>query len=485
MKRTFLTLLLLLTACAPFTPMPEAVKVNAQAIKSTSGPTGLGDAFYPLLGNAVYDVNHYDITLTVDPSANTIKGATTIEAVALSNLNRFNLDMSGLVVDSVSVDGDVAEFTRHQMEMTVSPRSPLAAKQAFTVAVTYHGTPAPIGDDTIHMTLGWQSMPGGTYVASEPSGAMTWFPCNNHWSDKATYTFNITVPSDYQVVANGMPLPAKENSGFSTQMWVESAPMSTYLATVVIGKYEFEKQITPKGVEILNYFPIGTSDEMKAYFAHTPQMIDFFSELIAPYPFESYGVVLTNKDLGFALETQTRSLFGNIGWGADDETVVAHELAHQWFGDSVTPATWADLWLKEGFATYLSSLWVEHSQGKAAYDANIQKMYDGAVMTEFGLAFQPIGTLRPRNANELYTAATYYRGALALHALRIEVGDDTFFTILREFYARHVGKTASTDDFVALAQEISGRDLTKFFDLWLNTYPMPPKPGLKGLRKEK
>jgi aminopeptidase N len=479
MKRFFLLILLLLTACSAATPMPEAVKVNAQALKSTPGPAGLGDPFYPLLGNAGYDVIHYDITLKVDPIANTLEGTTTIQALALSELSRFNLDMSGLVVTSVSVDGVAAVFSRHQMELTVTPRSPLAVHKTFTTSVTYHGSPAAVGDDGIHMLSGWQVMPGGMFVASEPSGAMTWFPCNNHWSDKASFTFNIAVPSGYQVVANGMPLPAKENSGFSTQTWVESAPMSTYLATIVIGQYELEKQQTANGVEILNYFPVGTPVDVKAYFVRMPEMVGFYSDLIAPYPFENYGVVLANQNLGFALETQTRSLFGKTGWGADDETVVAHELAHQWFGDSLTPATWSDLWLKEGFATYLSSLWVEHSQGQAAYEANIQKMYDDAVMSEYGLAFQPIGNLRPRSANELYTGATYYRGALVLYALRMEVGDETFFTILRQFYMRYAGKTASTDDFVIVAETVSGRDLSEFFNMWLDTVWMPPKPGIQ------
>lgn len=476
MKQLFLLTLLLLTACSTPTPMPEAVKLNAQVLKSTPGLAGLGDSFYPLLGNAGYDVTHYDITLKVDPVANTIAGVTTIEAVALSDLNQFDLDLSGLEVDSVLVDGSPAEFSRYQMELVISPRSLLAAKQIFSVAVAYHGSPAPVGDDTIHMTLGWQTMPGGTFVASEPSGAMTWFPCNNHWSDKASFTFDITVPSGYEVVANGVPLSATETPGFSTQVWVESAPMSTYLATVVIGQYELEKQKTSDGLDILNYFPVSTPANLRDDFARTPEMVEFYSNLIAPYPFETYGTVMVDLPLGFALETQTRSMFGNAGV---DEEVVAHELAHQWFGDGLTIETWADLWLKEGFATYLSYLWLEHAHGQAAFEQKIQEVYDNAVMREYGLTFQPIGNLRPRSAYELYTVATYYRGALSLHALRVEVGDKTFFAILREFYARYTGKTASTNDFIAVAQEVSGKDLTEFFNLWLNTVWMPAKPGIQ------
>lgn len=487
MKRIFLLSLLFLTACGTPTPMPDAVKVNPQAFPATPSQNGLGDSFYPLLGNASYDVTHYEITLDVDPVANRIEGTTVIEAVALEDLSQFNLDLYGLKVDSVLVNGESAEFSRYQMELVISPRAErnavrskrdwITANESFTVTASYHGSPKPIGDDGIHMLSGWQTMPGGTFVASEPSGAMTWFPCNNHWSDRATFTFNITVPKGYDIVANGVPFPAKERLGFSMQTWVESEPMSTYLATVVIGKYDLETQTTASGLHILNYFPVDTSDDLRDDFVRTPEMIEFYSGLIGPYPFESYGVVMANQPLGFALETQTRSLFGNAG---TKEEVVAHELAHQWFGDNLTISSWEDLWLKEGFATYMSYLWLEHSQGKAAFEQKIQATYDDSVMDEFGLAFEPIGSLRPKAANELYHPSTYFRGALALHALRLEVGDEVFFTILREFYTRYAGKTASTDDFVAVAQEISGRDLTEFFTLWLEMPSMPPKPGISS-----
>ncbi len=483
MRRLIFLSILLLSACRPLIPMPVAVKVNAQAVSATPSQNGLGDSFYPLLGNAGYDVTHYDITLDVDPATNKIEGTAVIEAIALDDLSQFDLDLAGLKVDSVSVNGEAANFSRYQMELVVSPRAErsvaetkrvwIAAQETFTVAVTYHGSPTPVGDDVIHMAVGWQVMPGGTFVASEPSGAMTWFPCNNHWGDKATFTFHITVPEGYQVVANGVPLAAVETRGFSTQTWAESEPMSTYLATVVIGHYQLEEQKTSSGLRILNYFPEETPDGVRHDFARVPEMIEFYSDLIAPYPFEAYGAVLVNLPLGFALETQTRSLFGNT---RIKEEVVAHELAHQWFGDNLTIASWEDLWLKEGFATYMSYLWLEHSQGEAAFEQKIQETYDNTVMDEFGLAFEPIGNLRPKTANALYRSSTYFRGALTLHALRLEVGDETFFKILREFYTRYAGKSASTDNFVAVVQEVSGRDLTVFFTRWLDIPSMPPKP---------
>jgi aminopeptidase N len=483
MKKFFLLTLLLLTACGSlptYTPEPDypVVKTNANIYDAkTPDPAGLGDPFYPMLGNPGYDVTHYDIALTVDTAANTISGVTTIEALTLDNLSQFNLDMSGLEVDSVLVDGVDADFSRRQMELSISPRSLLAAKQAFTVAVTYHGSPEPVMDDSIHMPLGWQKMPSGLLVFSEPSGAMNWFPCNNHWSDKATYAFRISVPDDFEVVANGRRenISASEMPGYSTQVWAMDDPMSTYLATIVIGQYEAESQQSAAGVDIHNYFPTGTPADVKDDFARTPEMIDFFSELIAPYPFDNYGVVLANEELGFAFEAQTRSLFGKQG---ADEEVVAHELAHQWFGDNLTIATWRDLWLKEGFASYMSWLWLEHSQGSAAFEQHIQNAYDDLVMSQYGVFFQPIGEVRASGRYDLYSPSTYFRGALTLHALRLEVGDEIFFEIMRTFYTRYSGdgKTATTDDFIAVAQEVSGKDLSELFSLWLDTYWMPPKP---------
>lgn len=475
MRRLFLLTILFLTACGQATPPPAAVKVNGLAEPSAPGQAGLGDPFYPLLGNGGYDVSHYDLTLSVDPQANQISGTAEITAVAQDSLGRFNLDFSGLEVDSVTVNGDTAEFSRYQMELVVTPGQLLVSQQPFTVVVAYHGRPEAIGDDGIHRLSGWQTMPNGIFVASEPAGAMTWFPCNNHWRDKATFTFYITVPEGYQVVSNGKPVSTSTIEGFSTLTWDEKEPMSTYLATLVIGHYEMETRRAADDLEVLSYFPAGTAAGVKDDFERMPEMLDFMSALIGPYPFETSGVVLANQPLDFAMETQTRALFSSEG---ASEEFVAHELAHQWFGDSLTPATWRDVWLKEGFATYVSYLWLEHAQGKAAFEQRIQAVYDEAVMTQYGAFFEPIGTLRPETAGELYTPATHYRGALTLHALRLEVGDEAFFQILRDFYDRFAGKTASTDDLMTLAQQVSGKDLKKFFNLWLETYWMPAKPGL-------
>ncbi|HPH95865.1 MAG TPA: M1 family metallopeptidase [Anaerolineaceae bacterium] len=475
MKRLVIWMMLFLTACSQVTPTPAAVQVNGRAEASRPNQAGLGDPFYPLLGNGGYDVRHYDLILSVDPEVNAVTGTTTIMAVASDTLSEFDLDFSGLEIDGVMVNGEVAEFSRRQMELVVRPGQPVAAGTDFITVVTYHGYPQAIGDDAIHRLSGWQKMPGGIFVASEPSGAMTWFPCNNHWSDKASFSFYVTVPDGYQVVANGRPISTSTAGGLSTQIWDEPNPMSTYLAMLVIGRYEQSAQEAASGVKMLNYFPVGTSAQVRDDFDQTPEMLDFFANLIGPYPFDTYGTVLVNQPLGFAMETQTRSLFGSEG---GSEETVAHELAHQWFGNSLTPATWRDVWLKEGFATYLSYLWIGESQGREAFEKEIQAVYDKAVMTQYGVFFEPIGTLRPETAPELYGAATYYRGAMTLHALRLKVGDEVFNKILREFYARFAGKTATTFDFVETAQAVSGLVLKDFFTLWLDTLWMPAKPGL-------
>jgi aminopeptidase N len=196
-------------------------------------------------------------------------------------------------------------------------------------------------------------------------------------------------------------------------------------------------------------------------------MIDFVSSLIAPYPFDAYGVVLLNKPIGWALETQTLSTFGSRGAA---EHVVMHELAHQWFGNSVSPATWQDIWLNEGFATYFSSLWLEHQEGADALEAQMTSMYAFLDAVEAG----PPASV---TVEDLFGTSVYQRGAWTLHALRLEVGDELFFEILRTYYDRFQNFHAGTQDFIEVASEISNRDLSDFFDGWLFESELPPMPS--------
>jgi len=447
------------------------------------GDSGIGDSYYPTLGNGGYDVTHYTIDLDADLETGEIIGSVIIAAEATQALSAFNLDFSGYAIDTLTVDGDEADFTRDGRELTITPGTPLEAGDSFTVDVTYSGIP---GEDVDTgggpvFAQGWTQYTDGVFVASEPAGAANWFPSNDHPLDKATYTFRITVPEDYVVAANGLLEETIEAGDSVTYVWESSYPMATYLATVNIGEFTLQEDEGPDGLPIRNYFPTPLSGRGADIFARQPDMIALFSELFGPYPFEAYGVVVANVELGFALETQTLSLFGRdilspFNFGSQAEEVIAHELSHQWFGDSVTPARWQDIWLNEGFATYAEALWIEHEYGEDALDRYMRNLYAIIAQPQFANSGIAMPGLPP--PNDLFNTSVYLRGGWTLHALRLEVGDEVFFEIIRTYYDRFKYSNVTTKDFVNVAEEVSGDNLDNLFNRWLYQLVVPPVPEM-------
>ncbi len=449
---------------------------NAAAAQG-SGAAGLGDPYYPNLGNGGYDVQRYTIELEVDANLSAVSAVTAIEAVATEDLSVFNLDFIGFTIEAIAVDGAPARFLRAGPELRITPARPLRAGAPFTVAVRYAGVPN--SDLTGRaFAAGWTRYDAGVYVASQPAGAARWFPANDHPRDKAAYTFRITVPQPYVVAANGLLQAVVEQGEQITYIWQTDYPMASYLATVNIAEFALVTEEGPNGLPIRSYFPVRLAEKAPPVFERTAEMIAFFSELFGPYPFEAYGVVVADTPLFFALETQTLSLFGAeivpgalpeiAGRWASAETVVAHELAHQWFGNSVTPDTWQDIWLNEGFATYAAALWTGHAHGADAFEQTMRGYYRAVQ----GRGFTP-GDPGPQ---QLFGQGVYLQGAWTLHALRLRLGDDLFFEILRAYYDRFQHANASTADFIAVAEELSGADLTNFFDAWLYAGDALPVP---------
>ena len=430
---------------------------------------GVGDSYYPQLGNSGYDVQHYFIDLKVDVENNQISGTTAITAIATHDLPTFNLDFSGLEISEIIINDTQANFERDASELIITPPTILERGDLFTVTVAYAGQPTPVDDPGVPFTkVGWEQYPTGIFVASEPSGAMNWFPSNNHPLDKATFSFHITVDEPYVTAANGLLQDEIENGdGTITTIWEASDPMATYLAAVYISEFSVETQEGYDGLPIRNYFPLESSASVRRVFEPTNDMLAYFSELIAPYPFEAYGVVvLDSGSFPGALENQTLSIFGRQ---ALSEQVVAHELIHQWFGNSVSLADWSDIWLTEGMATYFEGLWIEHSTSQRAFNRFIDSI--DTFMHQAKLP--PPGD--PGLAN-IFSNSVYVRGAMTYHALRLEVGDEVFFSILRAFYQRFAGGNATTEDFVTVAEEISGIDLQDFFNAWLYEDAVPELP---------
>ena len=461
----FLTILLLLM-----------VPAMTAAQGPTEGSDGIGDDYYPQAGNGGYDVQHYDIAMTVE-GRDTLSAATVIiDAIATQDLSRFNLDFAALDIAQVVVNGDAATFEQADRELIITPRTALAEGEAFSVQIDYSGKPESISTPAIPIAVGWRLSSYGSFTFGEPYGASSWYPVNDHPLDKATYSFAITVPDDLNVAANGRLIEIVDNGdGTATHIWRSNDLMASYLTIVSIDRHVRVEAESGNGIPIRHYFPEDLAARAFIDFSSTADMMDYFETIFGPYPFEVYGVVVVNSDLGFAMETQTISLFGRsaISGTRSVESTAAHELAHQWYGNSISPARWQDIWLNEGFASYASVLWFEHRDGPDTVTEWETNVYEW--LSRDGISIG-VPLAAPPNDNLFYTPLVYVRGALTLHALRLTVGDDIFFDILRTYSERFQYQNATTEDFIGVAEDVSGQDLTDFFDAWLFSVDLPALP---------
>jgi hypothetical protein len=443
------------------------------------GASGIGDSLYPGFGNGGYDAQHYTLDLNVtDVDTSTLNATTTIEAKATQDLSSFNLDFIGFTIDGITVNGKPAAFSRDGQELTITPVEPLDEGEAFTVDVKYNGSPQPI--DSVAFTFpvptGWINFDGGNFVLSEPDGAANYYPVNDHPLDKASYTFRVTVPEPFEVAANGVLEQSIDNGDTTTYVFEARDPMVSYLSTVnIYSGFDIETEVGPNGIPIRNYFAQDVPKELLKPFDLQPEMLAFFSETFGPYPFELYGAVVVNAETGGALETQTLSIFGiDTLRRASIEETVAHELAHQWFGNSLALADWSDIWLNESLATYSQGLWVEYSRGgSAALDKWVKEQYN-FIAERFDSLVVP----GEPPANDLFNTAVYRLGALGLHALRLEIGDNAFFDSLKTYYSRFQGGNVTPEDFIGVVEEISGQELDTLFDRWFYSEELASIPEL-------
>jgi aminopeptidase N len=455
---------------------PVLVVTPALADPYDPGSTSGGDPYFPAAGNGGYDVGHYDLTLAFDPVSGRLDGTAVVTLTATADLDSFSLDLRGLAATSVAVDGEGAEFeqqppdgaTGRGGELVVRARPALEAGTTHEVTVVYGGAPGqPV--DSAGALYGFVSFPDGAFVANEPEGASTWYPVNDVPTDKATYDFRITVPEGKTAIANGEPVGTPTTAdGRTTFRWRATDPMASYLATASVGDYVMTTQTGPGGLPILDFverdLTAANRATTEASLALQPEMMEFFGGLYGPYPFTSFGAIVDDDSVGYALETQTRPIYSGVA----SESTVAHELAHQWLGDSVTPETWRDLWLNEGFATYSSWMWGEFRGGPTA-----QQRFDEVYATPADDPLWAVPSGDPGPA-DLFAPAVYARGAAALHALRGGIGEQAFGTLLRRWATENAGGNVSTPDLIALAEEVSGQQLDAFFETWIST---PGKPA--------
>ncbi|MEH0973062.1 M1 family metallopeptidase [Micromonospora sp. CPCC 205546] len=433
------------------------------------GAVDVGDPYVPGAGNGGYDVAGYRLAVRYDPATDRLSGRAALTATATTGLSRFNLDLAGLDVSRVAVDGRPAGSGRDGDELVVTPRDGLSPGARFTVEVDYAGVPAAKADGQLG-SGGFLHTADGAIALGQPWSAATWFPVNDHPSDKATYDVEVTVPDGLAALSNGVPGERTSADGWTTWRWAERAPMASYLSTLVIGDYRVHSG-THAGRPMVTAVPasLPATGPEAASLARTGEIADFLASRFGPYPFDSYGgVVVTDARIGYALETQSRPVYGPgfFRGGRPNPGVVAHELAHQWFGNSVALSRWSDIWLNEGFATYAEWLWEEHDGGRTA-------------QRTFELEYAATDWSRPSvdpGRSRLFGAAVYKRGALAVHALRRTVGDDAFFRILRTWTTERRDGNATTDDLIALAERVAGKPLRPLFDAWLVGGSAPALP---------
>jgi aminopeptidase N len=469
-----------LISCQAFltpTPLPTAVPTSPPtSLPPTGAPEeayGIGDPYFPGLGNPGYDALNYVIALEVDPETGQVKGEATLKATATTDLLMFNLDFLGLEIDHLNVNGSPAAYSRDGRELIITPEKPLQAGDGFTVEVAYHGVPQPELVPALQLRMGWdQGTSKAINVLSEPDGASSWYPVNDHPLDKATYRFEITVPQPWVVAATGNLVGTASESDKVRYIWEMDKPMASYLASVDIDHYVTQESVGPDNLMIRNYIPQDVEPALTSNLGRLPEMIAYFSSLFGPYPFDEYGVLVADKTItpclegSLSLEAQSLSIHCPSKYMLS-ETVLAHELAHQWFGDSVSLKRWQDIWLKEGFATYAQWLWETRGQDIQAVTAlaDEQKKFTGQ---DAKIGQPPL--------DKLYDWESYVGGALVIHALRLKVGDETFFKILRTYLDRYKYGNAGTEDFIAVAEEVSGQDLASFFDSWLMQSTLPDWP---------
>jgi aminopeptidase N len=452
-----------LVACSVSrTGAPRSSAPADEGAAAAPSADGAGDPYYPKDGNGGYDVTAYHVQITYNPGDKSLTGDTLVTAKAGDDLSEYNLDLNGLTVESVEVDGANAKFDRKgEHELAITPAKPVTSGASFETRVKYKGVPKSAEAGSLGEN-GWQlSSSGGAFAAGEPHSATSWYPANDTPKDKATFKLDARVPNGWSVISNGRETaPTPGGDGWTTYHWTEPTRIATYLTTVGIDKWSFERSTMPDGTPIVSAYAPGAEDK-KTVEAKLPEILAFLTEKFGPYPQSAAGGIYINESIGFSLETQGRPIYAS--WA--ELSVVVHENAHQWYGNSVSVSDWKDICLNECFASYAQWLWDEAKGGvklddqyrtevaRTTDDFWAGKLYDMGPGNEF--------------------SSVYDKGPLALHALRRQIGDDAFNKVLKEWPAKHKDGNASWSEFEAMVTDISGQDLTGFLDAWFRGDTQP------------
>jgi len=428
---------------------------------------GTGDPFFPGTGNPGYDVRRYDVRLSYAPDSGELRATARIAATASRRLDRFALDLDGLRVTGVSVNGSRARFSRDGNKLRVVPGAPPGAGEQFLAVVRYRGKPHRTRDPD-GSAEGWIRTADGAATLSEPVGTATWLPCNNTPVDKAAFRFEITVPEPLKAVANGRLRAIRIGGGVARFVWEEAQPMAPYLAVVDIGRGRLVRSEIA-GLPAWTMIDPRLEDSSRRVRRALPGIVRFESRVFGPYPFDALGSIFDPVPVEYDLETQTRPIYAT----GSEKIIVVHEMAHQWFGDSVGLTRWPEIWLNEGFATWAEWFYAERHGGRSA-QRTFARLYRTPASSK---GFWNPPPAHPGTARNLFDASIYQRGGMTLQALRMQIGTEQLLTILRRWTTEHRHSNATIPEFIALSEEVSGQSLAAFFNDWLYTRGKPAGYG--------
>jgi aminopeptidase N len=425
---------------------------------ASAAATSTSEPFFPQAGDPDLNVYSYRAVLSYQPADGRIRVTERVSAYVNRGLRRFSLDLYGLHVRSVKVNGAPATFKRGDGKLRVTMAKAVEATHAFDATIRYDGRPAAVTDPD-GTKEGWIRTDDGAVALGEPQGTAAWLACNDVPGDKAAFQLQVIVPRPLVAVANGHLSAIEPEGRRRAYEWRETRPMSPYLALVDIGRGRLARREVA-GLPAWTLADPRLVAGSERVLDRLPEVVRFESRLYGGYPFDALGSVVDYApEIGYALETQTRPFYPYV----PDLTTVVHETAHQWFGDSVGLKRWPEIWLNEGFATWTEWYYAER-HGRRSAHAIFNRLYR---VPASKTAFWNPPSGHPGSAKHLFGPSVYIRGAMALEALRLKIGTKPMLAVLHDWAVAHRFGSADIDEFIALAEEVSGQDLDAFFERWL------------------
>jgi aminopeptidase N len=450
----------------PASAAPAAAVVDyAQWQAGTSRP--VADKIYPKHGSPAVDVLHYDLKLAWQPSTKTLTGTATLRIRPTADASQITLDFKPYALDDVDLNGTAVEGAKVTAEKLIVPAT-VKTDEPVTLTVSYHGkpatTPMPSHRSDVEPLGLTVTKEGGLWTMQEPFGAFTWYPANDQPSDKALYDIAVTVPTGWSAIAAGTPA----GQTGSTFRYHSADPMASYLQTLAVGKYKKLVAKGPNGLPLAYWYRPGTDERLLPSMKKSPSFISFLEKRFGKFPFPTGGIVIVDSASG--METQQMITMGGKPLkfkAANFEVDLLHEYAHQWFGDSVTTSTWTDLWLNEGWATYVQFLYEQERDhfSDAALESYLRKA-DADLRAELG----PPGSPQAANFAE---SNVYLCPAAMLKELNDALGDAKFFALGRAWVQTQKNTQQDRASFIAFVNKQTGKDFTKLINNWLSAKSTP------------